>query len=446
MDIIAYCVVFLNLTNIYIVITGLTGFSFQYVGAGLMFVLLAYVLINWSVLYLLLRNQYVVWFLALFYIIPMLTMVYAPYKDFQYLAYSSNAILLFIVALILVYKNGRKSFSRWIFASWVICMISVFISYFSPDVFKFIVFEQAFATTGGLSIQDLDIAGNKNKRAFGLYMQSNRAAYAIVIHFLFVSATILHGRPLTRIFVSLISFSGLLLTGSRTGVVIMLIVLGALFLSEIVRGIRVKGRVRRGLVTPLQYAGVACAVGLGFFLASQFSKGNYNEKSQETAVSRVTNSILLNENNLLKDKSVDIRLYAQSVFIDRVMDSPLFGHGHYSQEFGKAIGSLPLSSHNMFLNLAYQYGILMMLFSYGWMFALCFCKESQIASDYFRINISVLVSIVFFVYSFANNSIFDIRIFPVFMAYLVGILFYSTHDYIRVLVNEENTLSKHMIA
>jgi len=129
-------VVFLNFTNIYTFLSGLTGLSFKVFGVASILLMVGYCIVNSASLNRFLSVKPALWFLLLFVVIPIVSVVYAPHRELRYIGYTANCGMIFIVTGIWIIKYGWVAFSKVILLSWVVCISGIVLSYFAPAVFE----------------------------------------------------------------------------------------------------------------------------------------------------------------------------------------------------------------------------------------------------------------------------------------------------------------------
>jgi len=423
-DYAALGVILLNFTNLYTFGAGLSGISFRVIGMAFILFMLCYCMLNLNVLERIFRARSIPIFLILFYLVPLLTIIYSPYRELRYAAYLINSGLIFLISAIWVYKHGWLAYSKAILFSWGVCILGIVLSYFSPSVFMGVAVLQEAAKGGGAIWSETTIAQADQMRAFGFYMQSNRAAHAVMMHLLILCPFLLHARPYWRLLLLAVSFGCILLTGSRSGFVIFIGLSGLLLYYELRYGVKVKQMLKSGFSALPKYLLLVLAGFIVVFGVSIVVKGGAKSVVADNAVSRIVDSLFSDEYNLFEDVSVQARLLAQRAFIDGILERPLHGWGHAADEVHKFFGRLPLSAHNMFLDLAYQYGLPLAFLMYGLIIKLAFSKEAKRALHYFRFNPALLVVVVLCVYSFVSNTCFDQRMFPSMFGFLFVVLYF----------------------
>ena len=422
-DYLLIVVVFLNFTNIYTFLSGLTGLSFKVFGIGSILLMVGYCMVSSASLSRFLSVKPALWFLLLFVVIPIVTTAYAPLRELRYIGYTTNSGMIFIVTGIWIIKYGWVSFSKIILLSWGVCISGIVLSYFAPAVFEQVALIQEQAAGGANSWSVVDIAESSQSRAFGFYMQSNRAGHAVIMHLLVLLPFLLHDRSYWRIVLLAVSFGAVLLTGSRGGFLVLLFLSNILFFYEFKNGVRTKHGISPGIAALPRYVLlVGTSALVGFFIITVSIQSDLLEAGSSSAT-RIFESLFSGEYDIAVDSSVQARLHTQEIFISRILENPILGRGHYSTEWGKYHGIIPISAHNMYLNLAYQYGIPVMLGCYALLFYLLFSREAKAVVEHFRFNPVFMLVFVLCTYSFISTTAFDLRIFPAVISFFLVMLY-----------------------
>lgn len=410
-------------TNLYTFLAGVLGVPFKIIGVMFIGSMSFYCMLNFQVVSRIIKERAFGWYLALFVVLPVLSSLYSPYFEIRYVGYTVLGGLIFLSTAIWMLIEGWEKFTKLIVLCWCVCVAGIAMSYFVPGVFKSVALLQEVATGGGGSLTEVRIANQGQARAFGFYMQSNRAAYALILHLLILLPTLLHDKPMRRIFMIAVSFFAILLTGSRTGFLVLFGLTGLIVLSELRYGIKDKGRIKSGFTSIPKYIilGVLAIV----ITVAAMSLGKVDSLGQN-AIERIFVSLFSGDYSMSEDMSVQARLGSQGAFIKQIMLSPLWGYGLFSMEWGIYTGRLPIAAHNMYLDVAYQFGLPVLLGSYGLLLYLCLCEKSKRMTQYFRMNVSVIMFTVICVYSFASNTVLEFRTFPVFAAFWMMLIFFPT--------------------
>lgn len=419
-DLLAKVVILLNISNLYVFVSGVTRIPFSLFGISFVVILSLYCLINRRLVAQVIFTRYALPWVILFVLLPIASVVIAPLFLKQYVAYHILSLLIFSSTLVWFLKEGYHSLAKWIFVSLAIGLVGVLLSYFFPGQFERIATMQQVAAVGEASqIGEVRISTAEQGRAFGFYMQPNRAAYAIMVHFILLAFTSLYLRPKLRLLLLVFCGFVILLTGSRGGFIYFASAALALCFFEIFLGQRVGRVVLSGIRSVPRYAFffilalVVCSAAL--FL-------DYSRNPEASVVLRIFESLQgLFSSDYKYDASVEGRLIAQEYYIKGILGSPIWGHGLGAAEYGKFFGSLFLSSHNSYLEAAYAYGIPMAFAMYGYLIYMANSRPARRIREHFRASLPWVIAIYFIMASFITNTVFDYRVFPFVMAYWAGL-------------------------
>lgn len=424
-------IVFLNFTNVYTFLAGLTGISFSLLAMSFMAIMAAYVLSNVSTVFKLFQCRPIVWFLVLFVVLPIISSIYAPYFSMRYIGYNVNFGLMFLVSIIWIHHEGSERFSKLLLLSWGICILGIVLSYFIPHVFERVALAEERAAGGASLFSNVRVAQTSAARAFGFQMQSNRAAFNVIVHLLLLVPISMHDRPTLRLLLIGVSFGAILLTGSRGGFMLIALFCCLIAGMEMLNGLKVRGKsVSRFMMIP-KY-GLFVALGVAGMILIQAVA--VSTQTGETAIGRIFNTLFSSDYEIGSDGSVLARLDVQRLFIHQIVENPIIGRGLASDEFDRHAGRLPLSAHNNFLDLAYQFGIPVMLAMYGLLFYVCTVVESRRATHFFCYNISWLIMIIIFSGSMLSNTVIEYRVFPVLVAFWFMLIYFPSSKAPRRLV------------
>jgi hypothetical protein len=422
LDYIAISVVFLNITNAYTLLSAMMGVSFSIVAVGMISVLGLNLCFNQQIIKRILRRRVYVTYLLLFFLVPALSTLTTPSSTIKHLGYVLLSALIFTNCSILIIKMGWQNMSRYILFSWMTGVAFIVISYFFPDFFERIAIMQHLASSEtGSSVGEVKIAQAASGRAFGLYMQSNRACLAMGLHLLMLLPIYFHQRHSARMIILGVTFFAVLLTGSRGGFVYMGVISLLLVAFEMSNGVRVGGRVQRGITVVPKYILLMFLSVIALFSAEFYSGVNDVEISP---VQRILESFFGDGVDLTDDQSVVARLDAQEMYLQKIAKSPLIGHGIGARAHEKIMGTLLVSSHNNILETAYNYGVILAFSTYGFFVYLACSKQSIKRRRDFKYDISWMLVIFIVISSFTINTLFDYRVFPMMMAFWMGMLYF----------------------
>lgn len=423
-DTIAKFIVFLNFTNLYTLLSGLTGVPFRLVGISFIGLLAFYLFLNREIIAKASTRPEVWLFIVLFIIIPTLSTIIAPIFLLSFAGYQILAGCVFLAVLVWVLKDGYENFTRWVFGSFVIGIVGILLSYLQPGLFERVAYMQAAASPlGVVEYETITVATERQGRAFGFYMQPNRASFVIALHLVILVFVGFHSRVKTRLAILAVALFAILLTGSRGGFVYIGLIAAMLAFFELKNGVRIKGRVFGGgrSIPAYLFFGL---LGLGFVGLASYV--DFSRNPERSAVMRVLNTFFSSQNeSLVYDPSIEGRLIAQVDYIHAIGRSPILGHGLGASALDKYMGNLFLSSHNNILETAYNYGVPMTIAMYAYLFWLAFNRGSRAMKDYFRLNYSVATFAFILASSLVTNVVFEYRAFPTVMGFWVAMLVFK---------------------
>jgi O-antigen ligase len=259
-------------------------------------------------------------------------------------------------------------------------------------------------------------------RAGGFFLQPN--ALAIGLAFLFVGWLALAKRgTVLREPIAILAFLGAeLLTGSRTGIVLGICIVG-LHLAYQWRAKRLRSAKARRLPVRLAIL-VVCVicsmVAATVFVDSDLDQIGHAEFDLMDRVSALLRFRLSAEGTeLLQDPSLQARLHAQDVYWRLIGERPILGHGFGAETTYRASGDILMSSHSTMLAVTMECGIGYALLFFALLMFLLFSRHRgpvQHALGTNTVTQFVLVTLLVFV---AAGNMFEQRGFFV----VLGVVF-----------------------
>lgn len=419
----AMVVVFLNVTNLYTLVSGLTGIPFKLIGIGMLGVLSFYVLVNLRSLSILLQHKPFLWFLFFFVALPAISVLYSPYIMLRFIGYYALSGLIFLSCIIWIKQEGWQNFCKLVLISWGIGVAAITLSVIVPEFFAPIAMMQAEAEGGLDFLQELEVSSAKHSRGFGLYMQPNRAWSALMFHVLILTLVYFYDKRFLRFVV--LGFSGfaILLTGSRGGFVMFFIFTGLLIINEFLSGVRENGKLKTGASTLPQYIALGL-IGLIAFIGANYVASATGD-AELTPIERIISSFTT-EVDLGEDASVLGRLQAQLIYLDLIKEKPIFGYGAAASTYMRYMGALPNVSHNNILEIAFIMGIPATIACYSFFIYLSLTRKAKYFNHYFRYKFPLITTVFLFISSFTISTLFTYRIFPMLIAFWLMMLFFPT--------------------
>jgi len=331
--------------------TGLFRFVAPQFGVSIGHVSLALLALNVS--YLVVKTRYSIPILLqaamggwLFVLVlwPLLTILYAPSFEIREIGLLLYYFSLFFGTVVYTVANGLPAMYRVMSVSLVVTILGMPLSMLMP---------QYFEAVGALAEAKTVEMG----RPIGFFMQPNRLA--ISFGFLFIGWFSLWRRKNTSLeVVAILAFLFvMLLTGSRTGV-LMAVITVTFILTYSWRKRFVSGRylLKMGVLVACLAGGI---IGTSYYLSNVGSSQHYRKGDlmgrMETMLSfRLTSD----DGGVIDDNSVQARFRAQAVYLSLVKEKPLLGYGFGSDTYFYQNGIFYKTAHCEALAFALEYGVL----------------------------------------------------------------------------------------
>lgn len=331
-------------------VTGLFGFIAPQLGVTIGQVSLALLILN--ILYLLLMLRYskmvfrkigmIEWLFVLL-IWPLITALYAPSFEIREIGLQLYYFTLFSGAVVYTVANGLPSMHRLMTVSLVLTIFGMGLNLINPQYFE-VVSDMAEAKV------------LKQARVCGFFLQPNQLA--ICINLIFVGWFSLRQwkNAWFEMIVIIMFLLGVLLTGSRTGMLLAVIVV--VFVLLPIRRNR-KWVINKRYMLKLGTLMIALAVGI-FAMKFYLAQINYTDKKEDELINRMElmlNFKLGNEDNIKDIENVQARVDAQAFYWLLFKERPFFGHGFGAEAYYKEIGNIFMSAHSDTLTFAVEYGV-----------------------------------------------------------------------------------------
>jgi hypothetical protein len=236
---------------------------------------------------------------------------------------------------------------------------------------------------------------------------------------------LLREKFILRFAVICLTFGAIVVTGSRGGIVLFFLAVICFVLNDLLLGVRKRGQ-RRSFFALVPHYFVFSLL-LVLLMVGVYLLGRGSETT-ENAMARITSIVTQPDEFIRYDQSVLARLYAQEAYVDGIMRSPILGRGLAGAAIDQRVSArLPRSSHNSFLENAYDYGIPVAAAMYL-LFLLISCSRiSRSFRHHLGYELSWILLVFIFAGSFLQNTIIDHRLFPMVIAFWLSML-YSSHS------------------
>ena len=433
-------IVFLNFTNCYLFISGISGLAFRHVSILMMLILVLNISANLKTLhYLIIARKIFLLFLLIFCVFPILGVYLSPYVMMRFVGYYVLSALIFINVILFIKKEGFSVFNRYLFYSYLFTLFGILLSYLYPNLF-YTISQMQVEAMGRYSVWgDIQVSEANHARAFGFYMQPNKAYTAVLFHLYILVTTFFNKNFNGRLFLYISSFSAILLTGSRGGVLMFCIFIALILLSEIRRGGRGKFNQKVNFISFIPaYFSLFILLNLAALTLMIFGKSSFLGDGLN-AVQKIVGTITTAQTHgFLSDASIFYRIQAQSEYLNFIFQNPLsiiIGNGVGASDYYKYFGDLSNSSHNNFLEVVFEHGLPLGLIMYGFLIYLAFTRQSKQFLAHYGYNISALIVVCFLIQSFTINTLFTFRLFPLLAGFWLMALYFPEFKKSKLLGN-----------
>ncbi len=342
-DKIFFVVLVLNATGLFGFIAPQLGVTIGQVSLALLILNILYLLIMVRCSTMVFRKVGMIAWLFVLLIWPLITTLYAPSFEIREIGLQLYYFTLFYGAVVYTVANGLPSMYRLMTASLVLTLIGMGLNLINPQYFE-VVSDMAEAKV------------LKQARVCGFFLQPNQLAICINLMFIGWFSLRQWKNAWFEMIVIITFLLAVLLTGSRTGMLLAVIVV--VFVLLPIRRNK-KWVINRRYLLKLGMLMFALAVGIiamKFYLAQI----NYTDKKEDDLIDRMElmlNFKFSNEDNIKDIENVQARMDAQAVYWSLLKARPLFGYGFGAESYYKEIGNIFMSAHSDALTYAMEYGI-----------------------------------------------------------------------------------------
>lgn len=251
-------------------------------------------------------------------------------------------------------------------------------------------------------------------RAVGFYLQPNGFGLATIL--IYILSSFLYPKTYIAKFLFPCAFT-VLITGSRSSLVIFIAIIGLQYAANFLSKRGDKNQQKKIMKMSMISLGLLTGM-IIIFLNSSLQKNQKLKQLTERLEFYITAVQQLEK--LDKDQSANDRDIYQNRYKERIAKNPVFGYGFGIQKNDVQNGVLIGSSHNEYLSVLYQGGILYL--SLYLLFILCIIITTI---HMHRINYSVYITLASFtfyiiLYGFLINTMFNQRLIYLFLGLIVA--------------------------
>lgn len=381
-----YVVVFFNLTSFYFPVATYTPISLKLQGGLFIFSCLSILFVCRMEVLRRLANWRIVVLSGLLIFFPLVSLLYTPYTSVRDIVLVVLYFLLVCSIVVVVQVKGWRPFWRVLEFALITNIVALIISYFFPNIFL-----NAFS--GGTHLYILG-----QGRAPGLFVNGNQSAKVVIL--LVISwLAIPHGvrRNVRYVLVFASAFIAIAFTGSRSSLLVYAVVV-SMAMAQVLfqsRGVRANTFKIYFIVMPMVLPILIGALLLVMkllapLLVDEYARGDSLGSRLEVFAS---GPVAIYENLI---EAAQGRFNVSAHYAQKAMESPLMGHGIRSMFVERYTSGLELISHNTFITIMYEYGVLYAIVFIVWLLSLLFMPYRKTAERIFAQPLSFyFVSAVF---------------------------------------------------
>ena len=332
----------LNATGLFSFIAPQVGVSIGQVSLALLWLNVFYLLTKTKYLLMIVRHPWMK--ICLFVILawPLFTAIYAPSFEVRTIGLQLYYVTLFLCAVVYTVANGLPAMHRLVTISLFLSIFGLVMSMIAPQYFE----------------QVSQLAEAKTRlegRAFGFLLQPNQLATSLVLLFIAWFSLWRWKSTGSEIMATLVFMLFVLVTGSRTGMLVASMVVLLIYVSALQRGkVPLKTLVKTGVAA-------ICFLCVVIGTKAYISNMEYTDTRRSELFERMETLLsfkLTPTGKLMDARSLQLRVMAQEVYWSLFNEKPILGHGLGADTYYKERGVIFLSAHSDALTTAMEYGVL----------------------------------------------------------------------------------------
>ncbi len=304
--------------------------------------------------------------------------------DYRMVGVRTLLYLIYISSITYYYKYGAQTLSKSLVVSIVIAVCSLILSVIEPGIFYIFAEENAAkSVTAG--------------RAFGFYLQPNIAAASLNAMFL---SLVCIKRQKPSVIISAICLLGIILTASRAGIFLFVVIYTLIFLYSTGNNfiantiIKMPKLILFGLFASLSLVSVIT-------MYESLEISNNRDFSASKRLSAILD--VVDDSNTSITKDSDHRVDLALSYIDYIKNRPI-GYGLGVVQRMKASGRFVNSPHNQYVQVAFETGLLGLGFYLALVILLLLKKTKKIP-----FIMSICIALFLILYGFVSNTILNNR-------------------------------------
>jgi len=382
---------------------------------------LVYMLVNINLFKIILKKkQFWNWFIILL-IWPLITTLYTTYHGLTDIIRLFFFFSLFASSVLFFVKNDIRVIKRIFGIGLLITVLGGVLSVLLPEIFQSTI----LAVNGNPYLSDLG-------RAFGFEIQANRLACNTSFMFIvWFSVQNWNNNSLKIILSALVLITFILITGSRTGLVISFVIIFLIILNSL--------RYKKEFVKRIGNYLILGIVGIVLFISAA---GFIAKRNPDTALADRMNSIyeLFSRDYNVSSKDGDlnstlsVRSELQLAYFNMIVSRP-WGYGFKGDLKYIEEGTLKMTAHSEMLTTAFQFGVLYPIVTILLFMNFLNKKKRRKIEEKLGTTVYLQFFIVFLLlFSYAQGTLIS-RAFLVTFASLYA-MFYFPNSFLKIQDNE----------
>jgi len=392
-----------------------------------------YILIKWNTLKVFFQNKIFNYWFVLFVILPPLYFTihllfgYLTLKEYQYWFFFNLLFSSFFVAAgLFAYNVSQRAIINLVIFCVVSTVIGFILNFTSFDLFRQMAIlsnnDNAWVVYGG----DLS-------RGISFFEQGNRAAFSIICFFILLFG-LKYWKISGYLFMLLLLLTLILITGSRTSLLLTFIVMVS-FIYAISVTLKKRFRLNIFSVASIIYFTVIFGF-VGAILIVLYASDLFAQLGYANLGYRLNLTNLFSPNNEVQDKSLVLRLNIISVYWHYIQKNLLFGYGPAFVHKKLSSNIFENVSQNQYLENSIYYGILYTIY-YVYILVFSYLKSKFFFKGY-ALNIFKVFVVFIFLLGFSVNNLYWNRSLIITVGLLTGFWILGKKNLINPNKNEKN--------
>ena len=433
---------FLNLSETYRVILYYTNIPSVVISAITTIFSLIYILCNTKYLAMFLKRKLFNYWLILIFVIPTISIIINHYRGlikigdmWYWLSFNALFAFLYVCSVIISYVLPLKTIKNLMWVCIGTTLVGFVVNVISPEMIR-----RMGELTG--STLAFVVYGSDESRNMSFFAHPNTAAFSIVCYFIFLFTTFTDKLYSIKyyIFCAALLMAMVAITGSRTSLIISVIMLFLYIRPLIAKTINLRYKKNAGSVklTLYSFLVVGAIFGIGIlYVLSLTGKANSSGSSRYSIFSS-----LFDPSKDVKDESIEERTSILGVYFRYIYDSIYLGYGPAIRDNKIDRGQFDNVSQNTYVEETFIYGIF-----YAIYYAYINLKTYLIAKKWWYkrnmvYNTLAVFMLFLFIMNFSVNDLFWNRAIVITLGLIVGIYLRNRSNTIKELQPSLATANK----